>query len=78
MRFFLSLLTWTAEYLKGSCLGPQLFITYASKLFIIVEDYLADTHCFSDDTQLYLSFRPLVCTAQAEAIQAMETDALTR
>jgi len=57
---------------QGSCLGPLLFIIYVSKLFKIVEDYLPDAHYFADDTQLYLSFKPLGSTAQADAIQAME------
>ena len=57
---------------QSSYLGPLLFIIYASKLFKIVEHYLPDAHYFADDTQLYLSFKPLGNTAQANAIQAME------
>ena len=51
---------------------------YVSKLFKIVEHYLPDAHYFADDTQLYLSFKSLGDTAQADAIQAMEkcTDAV--
>ena len=43
---------------QGSCLGPLLFVVYASKLFEIVQDHLPNAHCFADDTQLYLSFGP--------------------
>ena len=53
---------------QGSCLGPLLFIIYVSKLFKIVEHYLPDAHCFAGNTQLYLSFKPLGDTAQADAI----------
>ena len=60
------------EVPQGSCLGPLLFIIHASKLFKIVEHYPPDAHCFADDTQLYLRFKPLGNTAQADAIQAIE------
>ena len=57
---------------QGSCLGPLLFVVYASKLFEIIQAHLTDAHCFADDTQLYLSFKPDSPTDQAEAVCAME------
>ena len=57
---------------QGSCLGPLLFLVYASKLFEIVQDHLPNAHCFADDTQLYLSFDPNGPTDQATALEAME------
>ena len=57
---------------QGSCLGPLLFVVYASKLFGIIQAYLPDAHWFADDTQLYLSFKPNNPTDQAEAVCAME------
>ena len=57
---------------QGSCLGPLLFVVYASKLFEIVQDHLPNAHCFADDTQLYLSFDPNGPTDQAMALEAME------
>lgn len=57
---------------QGSCLGPLLFVVYASKLFEIVQVHLPNAHCLADDTQLYLSFNPNKLTDQAKALEAME------
>ena len=59
---------------QGSCLGPLLFILYASKLFYMVEKHLPSVKVkvFADDTQLYLSFRPMSSVSQDQASQAME------
>ena len=47
-------------------------MVYTSKLFEIVQDHLPNAHCFTDDTQLYLSFDPNGPTDQAMALEAME------
>ena len=57
---------------QGSCFGPLLFTIYASKLFSIIESHLPPAHSNADDTQLYLSFRPLESTCEAKALDAME------
>ena len=57
---------------QGSCLGPILFIMYASRLFHVVKSYLPNVHGYADDTQLYLSFQPGLSMSQDNAVQAME------
>ena len=58
---------------QDSCLGPLLYVIYASKLFNIIEWHHLDAHCYADDSQLYLSFRPSDgLSSQTNAIQAME------
>lgn len=58
---------------QGSCLGPVLFLLYASRLFEVVKKYLPSVHGCADDTQLYVSFHPDSFAAQGQAIKALET-----
>ena len=57
---------------QGSCLGPVLFLIYASKLFEIVNAHLPNVHCYADDSQLYLSFKPDSQASRDEAVMAMQ------
>ena len=56
---------------EGSCLG-LLFSIYTSKLFTIIKQHLPSVHCYADDMQMYLAFNPDDCTAQNNAMAAME------
>ena len=58
---------------QGSCLGPLLFTVYTSELFRIIENHLPNCHCYADDTQLYLAFKPGSDYDQAAAVSAMES-----
>ena len=57
---------------QGSCLGPLLFILYASRLFDILESHLPHSHMYADDTQLYLAFKPDDAMNQSNAVTAMQ------
>ena len=57
---------------QGSCLGPILFVIYATKLFEIISCHLPDVHSYADDAQLYLSFKPDSHTSHVKAVTAMK------
>ena len=57
---------------QGSRPGPLLYIIYSSKLFNIIERHLPNSHCYVDDSQIYLSFKPDDLSSQQDAVTAMQ------
>ena len=57
---------------QGSCLGPVLFILYVAGLFKIIAKHLPNAHTYTDDTQIYHSFRPDTFLSQDAALKSIE------
>ena len=58
---------------QGSCLGPLLFTLYTSPLFEIIRPHLPEMHCYADDTQNYLAFKPNPTTSENPSLIAIES-----
>ena len=58
---------------QGSCLGPVLFVIYSNKLFNIVNKQSPNVHAYSDDTQLYLTFKPGDHADETAAVSSIQS-----
>ena len=57
---------------QGSCLGPLLFMLYASKFLVVVESHLPNVHAYADDALLYMSFEPDGSATETDAVDALQ------
>ena len=63
----------TGAYHKGPVLvSCYISSMHSSKLFNMIECHLPNSHCYADDSQLYLSFKPGDLSSQQDAITAMQ------
>ena len=57
---------------QGSCMGSILFTLYVSRLFSIISQHLPFVHGYTNDTQIYLSFRPCSIHSEINAVSVIE------
>ena len=57
---------------QGSCLGPLLFIIYASDMFSVIDNPSQGAHGYADDTQLYRTLNPNCAGKRELEVEEME------